>query len=57
MKTKRERMADMLEKVGVVFLAAAFLQADHGGETVLYLAFAVASLIGAIRLSADDSPL
>ena len=44
----------MAEKIGVVFLAAAFLQADGPGDTVLYLAFSAVLLIGALRLSGDD---
>ena len=54
MKTKRERMADMMEKVGVVFLAAAFLQSDGPGQGVLYFTLGVVVLIGSVRLSADE---
>ena len=50
-------MADMCEKIGIVFAAAAFLQSDHGGEGLLYFAMAVIALYASIRLSGDpDGP-
>ena len=54
MKSRRERMADMAEKVGVVFLAASFLQSDHAGEAVLYFALGVVFLVASVRLSGSD---
>lgn len=44
----------MAEKVGVVFLAAAFLQADNGGETFGYLVFAVGALAASVFLSGAE---
>ena len=51
MKSKRERMADMFEKAAIVFVAAAFLQSDHGGEGVFYFVIGVVAAGISVRLS------
>lgn len=55
MKDRRERAADMAEKVAIVFAAAAFLQSDHGGEGVFYFAVAGIAAYASLRLSGPPS--
>ena len=51
MKTRRERMADIMEKIGLVFVAAAYLQAKQADVAVLYFVMAVVALVVSIVLS------
>ena len=55
MKKRRERMADIVEKIGLVFVAAAYLQAPEIAVAMFYFAMAVMALVTSVVLSAADS--
>ena len=52
-ENKRKLIADTCQKFGLGFGLAAFVQADHPGEFVIYTTLAGVFLIAAIRFTPD----